>query len=512
MKIKNCLISVSDKERLLDVLKILKKYSISTISSGGTYNFIKKKGYSSTKIEKYTGFKEMLDGRVKTLHPKIHAGILHNRSKQHFKEMRGKQFPSIDLIIVNFYPFQQMVLKKKFKKIIDSIDIGGPTMVRAAAKNFKNVLIITSINDYKELIIELKKNNGATSLQFREKMASKAFALTAYYDAMISDWFNKKINVHFPERKIIFGRKLNELRYGENPHQKASVYISDFKDKEIDLDLISGKKLSYNNYNDIFSSIEILNSFKKLPTTVVVKHSNPCGISSNLSKLKSFINAFNCDPLSAFGGVVACNFKMNIYIAKEINKRFIEVIMAKGFDKKSLNILKKKKNLRIIDISKFKQKSDYDIKYFGKTFLLQEKNLKGFDKEKIRYVTSKKPRIKDFKELEFASIVCKHVKSNSIVITKNLTTLGIGAGQPSRVDSCKIAVQKAKKFHNRKINNSYAASDAFFPFPDGVKILASSGVKTIIQPGGSVRDGEILKLSEKMKIKMIFTGTRHFSH
>ena len=186
--------------------------------------------------------------------------------------------------------------------------------------------------------------------------------------------------------------------------------------------------------------------------------------------------------------------------------------MAKGFDKKSLNILKKKKNLRIIDISKFKQKSDYDIKYFGKTFLLQEKNLKGFDKKKIRYVTSKKPRIKDFKELEFASIVCKHVKSNSIVITKNLTTLGIGAGQPSRVDSCKIAVQKAKKFHNRKINNSYAASDAFFPFPDGVKILASSGVKTIIQPGGSVRDGEILKLSEKMKIKMIFTGTRHFSH
>ena len=211
MKIKNCLISVSDKERLLDVLKILKKYSISTISSGGTYNFIKKKGYSSTKIEKYTGFKEMLDGRVKTLHPKIHAGILHNRSKQHFKEMRGKQFPSIDLIIVNFYPFQQMVLKKKFKKIIDSIDIGGPTMVRAAAKNFKNVLIITSINDYKELIIELKKNNGATSLQFREKMASKAFALTAYYDAMISDWFNKKINVHFPERKIIFGIKRENL-------------------------------------------------------------------------------------------------------------------------------------------------------------------------------------------------------------------------------------------------------------------------------------------------------------
>ena len=311
IKIKNSLISVSNKDKLLDVLRVLKKFKIKNISSGGTYNFIKKNHFESTKIEKFTGFKEMLGGRVKTLHPKIHAGILNNRNRKHSKEMKGKKFPSLDLIIVNFYPFQEMVNKKNYNKIIENIDIGGPTMVRAAAKNFKNVLIITNINDYKDLINELHKNNGFTTLRFREKMASKAFSLTAYYDSMISTWFNKKLNINFPEREIIFGRKINDLRYGENPHQKASVYANSFKDRETGLKIISGKKLSFNNYNDIFSSLEILESFQKLPTTVVVKHSNPCGISSNRSKSQSLINAINSDPLSAFGGIIACNFKLD---------------------------------------------------------------------------------------------------------------------------------------------------------------------------------------------------------
>mgnify|MGYP003683930735 FL=1 len=284
-KIRTALISVSDKAELSRILKALKKYKVKIISSGGTYKSIKKLGYLCTEVSTYTGFKEMLDGRVKTLHPKIHAGILHDRSnKRHSKEMNKQKFPSLDLIIVNFYPFQKIVTNSKNnKEIIENIDIGGPTMVRSAAKNFKNVLIITNKNDYSDLINEIEKNKGSTSLNFREYMSSKAFGLTAYYDAMIANWFNHKLNIKFPERKTIFGRRFKQLRYGENPHQKSSIYINSYNDKELGLNQLGGKDLSYNNYNDMFSSLEILSSFKNISATVVVKHANPCGVSINLS-------------------------------------------------------------------------------------------------------------------------------------------------------------------------------------------------------------------------------------
>ena len=316
-KIKTALISVSDKSNLSSVLETLCKYKIKIISSGGTYKSIKKLGYSCTEISSYTKFEEMLDGRVKTLHPKIHAGILHDRSNvKHSMEMREKNFPSIDLIIVNFYPFQQIVAKSKNnKEIIENIDIGGPTMVRAAAKNFKNVLIVTNKNDYLDLINEIEKNKGKTTLKFREYMSSKAFSLTAYYDAMIANWFNQKLNIKFPERKTIFGRRFKELRYGENPHQKSSIYINDYNDTQIGLSQLNGKELSYNNYNDIFSSLELLLSTGKKPSTVIIKHANPCGVSVNKSTLSSFKNAYACDPISAFGAVIACNFKINKTIA-----------------------------------------------------------------------------------------------------------------------------------------------------------------------------------------------------
>jgi len=356
-KIKNALISVSDKTQLVSILKTLKKYKIKIISSGGTYSSIKKLGYDCTEISKYTGFKEMLDGRVKTLHPKIHAGILHDRfNKRHQGEMIKQKFPSIDLIIVNFYPFQKIVIESKnSKKIIDNIDIGGPTMVRSAAKNFNNVTIITNKNDYLDLIREMEKNNGGTSLKFRELMSSKAFGLTAYYDAMIANWFNKKLKIEFPERKTIFGRKLKKLRYGENPHQQSSIYVSDYNDKQLGFNQLHGKELSFNNYNDMFASLEILNSLRKNSGTVIIKHANPCGVSENKVPFVSFKNAYVSDPISAFGGVIACNYKINKKIASEINKNFLEVILAKGFDKASLEILKRKKNLRIIDISKTKK-------------------------------------------------------------------------------------------------------------------------------------------------------------
>ncbi len=511
--VKNALISLSDKSEISSVLKVLKKYNINIISSGGTYKTIKSLGYDCKEVSSYTGFDEMLDGRVKTLHPKIHAGILHDRTnKKHIKEMRKKKFSPLDLIIVNFYPFQKIINSKNNKKIIENIDIGGPTLVRAAAKNFKNVLIITNTKDYPKLIKELKAHKGKTSLNFRELMSAKAFGLTAYYDSMIADWLNKKQNIRFPERKTIYGKKLKNLRYGENPHQKSSIYINDFNDTDNNLKQLNGKELSYNNFNDIYSGLEILFSIKKIPSTVIIKHANPCGVSSNKSQIISFQNAYKSDPVSAFGGVVACNYKISTKLAKLINQNFFEVLLAKGFDVKALKILKKKKNLRIIDISKFKQKDNSIIKTFDGAFLLQEKDDLIFNEKNLKFVTKKKPNKKDLKEIKFAFNLCKYVKSNAIVITNNFSSIGIGAGQPSRLDSCKIASEKAKKFQPQKLKNSIAASDAFFPFPDGIKKLINSGVKLIVQPGGSIRDQEVINVANKSKIKMVFTGCRHFNH
>ena len=514
LKVKNALISVSNKENLISILKTLKKFNINIISSGGTYTSIRKLGYECVELSKYTGFKEMLDGRVKTLHPKIHAGILHDRqNKKHKNEMSKQNFPAIDLIVVNFYPFQKIVSNtKNSRQIIENIDIGGPTMVRAAAKNYKNVTIVTNRADYRSLIKELETFKGKTSLKFRELMSSKAFGLTAYYDAMIANWFNKKLKIDFPERKTIFGRKFKKLRYGENPHQQSSIYVSDYEDKQLGFTQIHGKELSYNNYNDMFASLQILGSLKKNSGTVIIKHANPCGVSENKFPLTSFKNAYASDPVSAFGGVIACNYKINKKIATEINKNFLEVILAKGFDKESLEILKRKKNLRVIDISNFKPKNLISIKSFDGSFLMQSKDSIIVDKKKLKCVTKLKPNKKEIAEIQFAFNVCKYVKSNAIILCNNFATIGIGAGQPSRLDSCKIAVQKAKQFQSSKIKNSIAASDAFFPFADGINILIKAGVKTIIQPGGSIRDQEVINAADKAKIKMFFTGIRHFNH
>ena len=344
-KIKNALISVSDKDKLKIILKSLKKNKINIISSGGTFKSIKRLGFNCIEVSEYTGFEEMLDGRIKTLHPKIHSGILFQRNKKkHKNQMQRKKFEPIDLVIVNFYPFETIIKNTSNKKsIIENIDIGGPSMVRSAAKNLEDVTVITDKKDYSELIKELKRFKGKTSLDFRRRMASKAFGLTAYYDAIVSEWFNRDIGLKFPEKKTFFGKKISQLRYGENPHQKSSIYINSLKNNDINFQQLSGKDLSYNNYNDIFAGIDILIPNLHSPSTVIIKHANPCGISSNKSALRSFLNAQASDPVSAFGGIVACNYKINNKIAKEINKTFFEVILAKGFDKGSLKIFKKKK-------------------------------------------------------------------------------------------------------------------------------------------------------------------------
>jgi len=513
-KIKNALISVSDKESLKSLLIILRKYKINIISSGGTYRSIKKLGFKCKEISEYTGFDEMLDGRVKTLHPKIHSGILFDRKKNsHKKQMKSKNYQAIDLVIVNFYPFKEILKKtSNNNKIVENIDIGGPSMVRAAAKNSNDVVIITDKEDYSDFIREIKKHKGKTGLKFRERLAAKAFGLTAFYDSIIAEWYNQKLGVKFPERKTFFGKKINQLRYGENPHQKGSIYLSDLKHDKNNLEQLSGKDLSYNNYNDIFAGLDILFSERKIPSTVIIKHANPCGVASNRSSFKSFINAQASDPVSAFGGVVACNYKINNKIALEINRTFFEVILAKGFDKKALKVLKKKKNMRVIDISKISYKSDTTTKIFDNSFLLQEKDKTVFDRKKLKFVTKIKPTKSEIKDMEFAFKICKYVKSNAIVIIKDNATIGIGAGQQNRLDSCKIATQKAKKFQPKKLYNSIAASDAFFPFADGMQALINAGVKVIIQPGGSIRDKEVIAAANKANIKMVFTGTRHFNH
>ena len=509
-KIKRALISVSDKKNLKELLKILTKYKIELISSGGTYKEIKKLKFKCLEVSEYTGSPEILGGRVKTLHPKIHAGILSKRNnKSHEKELRNNNFHEIDLVIVNFYPFEKTLEEtNNHKKIIENIDVGGPTMVRAAAKNYNDVTVITSSNQYPELINEINLHKGSTSLVFREKMSLEAFSETAYYDAVISNYFNKIKNNNFPKKKIIYGNLIEKLRYGENPHQQAAVYS---KTHNLNLEQIHGKQLSYNNYNDIFSALTISKSLPTNSGTVIVKRANPCGVSIHKDNLKSYKLALACDPVSAFGGIVACNFKMNKALAIELNNIFLEVVIANGFDASAIKLLKKKKNLRLVDATDFKIKDLVRFNSANEAFLAQSDDVKNFNIKDFKVVSKKKPNKSQLKNLIFAFNVCRYVKSNAIVLASQDTTVGIGSGQPSRLDSCQIAIDKMHKFENFN-EEVVAASDAFFPFVDGIERLVQAGISAVIQPSGSIRDKEIIKFANQTNTILVFSRTRHFRH
>ena len=509
-KIKTALISVSDKTNLKPLLTSLKQNGIKLISSGGTFKEIKKLKFKCLEVSDFTGFDEILGGRVKTLHPKIHAGILNKRNnKTHFKDLKKNNFENIDLVIVNFYPFEKTLKStKKHDKIIENIDVGGPTMVRAAAKNYNDVTVITSTNQYPELMVELKNFKGSTSLEFRKKLSRLAFTETAFYDSIIANYFNKISNVNFPEKKIIYTNLIEKLRYGENPHQTGAIY-SQNKDKKIVK--IHGKQLSYNNYNDIFSALTISKSLPKNNGTVIVKHANPCGVSVLKDGIESYKSALACDPTSAFGGIVSCNFKVNNLLALELNKIFLEVIIANGFDKKALETLKIKKNLRLIDASNFSFDQDSKFNSIGNSILAQSEDQQKFVKKDFKIVSKRKPSKSQLDDLIFAFNVCRYVKSNAIVIAGNGSTIGIGSGQPSRLDSCQIAINKMKKFRT-KTKEIVAASDAFFPFVDGIEKLVQSGVSAIIQPAGSIRDKEIINFANSTNTVLIFSKTRHFKH
>jgi len=509
-KIKRAIISVSDKSNLEVLLPTLKKFNIKILSSGGSFKKIKNMQYNCEEVSKYTDFPEMLNGRIKTLHPKIHAGILSVRkNKNHKLDLKKQNILNIDLVIVDLYPFEKQLNEtNKFEKLIEYIDIGGSALLRSAAKNFNDVTVISNINDYKILKKELETYKGSTSLKFRKLMSAKAFSSTAYYDSTISNWLNDKLHIKFPDKKTIYGKLVSNLRYGENPHQKASLYKTN---ENLGIEKIHGKELSYNNYNDIYSGLKILSSFKKNIGTVIVKHANPCGVSAEINQIKSFKNAVACDPVSSFGGVVAINSIITKKLAIELNKKFFEVIISRGFKKDALKALKKRKNIRLINFSKLKLLKQKNYLYLGNAFLSQDNNNILFNK-KIRIVTKKKPSQNQLNRLKFAFNICKFVKSNAIVLVNEKSTIGIGAGQPSRLDSCKIASQKALEFTPEKIKNSVAASDAFFPFSDGIEKLAEIGVEAIIQPGGSINDKKIIKVANSLNLVMAFTGTRHFNH
>ena len=511
-RIKKAIISISDKSEIKKILKALKKYNIKVISSGGTSKEINRLGYKCTEVSKYTSSDEILDGRVKTLHPKLYAGILSKRdNKKHKKELNNNNYDEIDLVIVNFYPFEKILkITKNHQKIIENIDIGGPTLVRASAKNYKHTTVLTSPKQYEEFIIDLEKNKGSTSIELREKLSKEAFNLTAYYDSIISEYLNKNNDDYYPEKKTIYANLVEILRYGENPHQKSAIYS---KSNKLDIFQLSGKKLSFNNYNDIYSALNISKSLPKNNGTVIVKHANPCGVSINKDNLESYKEALACDPISAFGGIVSCNYKITKKIAKELNKLFLEVIIGIGFDKESIKILKKKKNLRLIDASKLEQKNFTNVTSHFNSLLFQSIDNKKFNKDNFKVVSKAKPTKKIFNDLLFAFNVCRNVKSNAIVLTKNSSTIGIGSGQPSRLDSCKIAIEKMKKFQNIKKNDFIiGASDAFFPFIDGIETLVQNGVSAIIQPSGSIRDKEIIKFADELGVILVFSNTRHFKH
>jgi len=518
IKIKKALISVFDKTNILGISKFLINNNVEIYSSGGTYKFLKEKNIKVNEISKYTNSPEILDGRIKTLHPKIHGGILANRNEpKHLKELKKNKINLIDLVIVNLYPFKKTVsAKSSFKECIENIDIGGPTLIRASAKNFEFVTIVTNPDNYQELINEMEKNKNSISKKTRLKLANKAFNEISSYDMDISNWFSK-IGNNKNQNFSIQSEIVKKLRYGENPKQKAAIYkntsILNNKNSFFNMKIIQGKELSYNNINDMQAGCLLADDINK-PCVVIIKHVNPCGVSKNNNLLQAYKKAFMCDPVSAFGGIIIINGSINEKLAKEISKTFVEIVIGKKISKEAKNIFQNKKNLILIETKTFKQfKPKEEIKSMSDAFLIQTPDNFYTKKNNLRFVTKKRLKLKAINDLLLAEKICKYVKSNAIVYVKNNSSIGIGAGQMNRLDSAKIGSEKAKKFFNKSVlKGSFVASDAFFPFPDSIDVFGKFGVKAIIQPGGSVKDIEIIKRANKYNIAMAFTNMRHFKH
>jgi phosphoribosylaminoimidazolecarboxamide formyltransferase/IMP cyclohydrolase len=517
-KIKRALISVSDKTGILEFARELNKLGVEIISTGGTAKLLKENNIPVKEVSEYTGFPEMLDGRVKTLHPKIHAGLLALRDNpEHMQTLKEQGIGLIDMAVVNLYPFEKTIEKPgvSIEEAIEDIDIGGPSMLRSAAKNHKDVAVVCNPARYAGIIEELKKNNRSLPKDLLRDLAVEVFSLTSRYDNAIQSYLEKSFKKPgktsgFPAEFVLNFKKIQDLRYGENPHQKAAFYKAKGSERGLPgLKQVQGKELSFNNILDLNAAIELVKEFEG-PAAVIVKHNNPCGVAEDKTLIKAFTNAWKCDPLSSFGGIVALNRKLDSGTAKVIAKSgFLECIIAPGIDKAAADLFKNKKNLRLLELKDLCGAQDeYDFKRVNGGLLLQDKDSQILDLDNLKVVTKNKPAKKEMESLLFGWKVAKHVKSNAIVLTKGRKTVGIGAGQMSRVESVIIAKRKSGKLGK----NSCLASDAFFPKPDGIAEAAKAGVKSIIQPGGSISDAEVIAACNKYRISMVFTGIRHFKH
>ncbi|MCX8057216.1 MAG: bifunctional phosphoribosylaminoimidazolecarboxamide formyltransferase/IMP cyclohydrolase [Ignavibacteria bacterium] len=508
LQIRRAIISVYDKSGLELLVEVLEKFGVEIFSSGGTYTFLSKKFKNVKSLSEITGIVSILDGRVKTLHPLVHASILARKdSQEHLDELKNFGVEPFDLVVVNFYPFENILANEKASQseIIEHIDIGGPTLVRSAAKNFESVAVVTSIEQYKILIDELEKFSGKVSYELRRNLAAQAFQKIVEYDSAISNYFNSNsvLNISLKLEK--------DLRYGENPHQKAQLYGEFFNYFEH----LHGKELSFNNILDINAATELVFEFDEI-ACAIIKHNSPCGVALGKTTLDAYQKALSCDPVSAFGGIVAFNRKIDIETAQKLNEIFLEVIIAPDFENEALEILQKKKDRRLIKVrNDFKGKVglliNSEIKSVIGGLLIQSKDNIIYNQDSLQFVTDLKPTEDELKNLLFAFTVSKYVKSNAIVFARNLMTIGIGGGQTSRVDSVKIAIMKAKEF-NHDLNDSVVASDGFFPFPDSVELASKAGAKLFIQPGGSIRDEEVIQFANEQKLKMVLTKIRHFKH
>ena len=504
---KRALISVSDKTNIVEFAKGLEKHGFEVISTGGTYTHLKNNGVSCISIEDVTHFPEILEGRVKTLHPKIHGGLLSKRGNElHNKHVAENNIEYIDLVCVNLYPFEATVKKEGVseEEIIENIDIGGPSMLRSAAKNFNDVAVVTDINDYTKILEELEK--GGISYETRRALAIKVFNTTASYDAAIANYFNKKDNL-VPEKLTLSYNLQDSLRYGENPHQKAYHYVQDNNESYALQNAVQlhGKEMSYNNIQDASAALDILAEFDET-TCVAVKHMNPCGVATGSSVFEAYSRAYEADPVSIFGGIVAVNGKVDKETAEKMHSIFLEIILATDYDEEALEILTKKKNLRIYKLSEKNNNHEQQIKSVRGGILVQDFNDKLADE--YESVTEKKVDESQQRDIEFGLKVVKHVKSNAIVVVKDGQTLGIGAGQMNRVGSCKIALEQA----GEKAKGAVLASDAFFPMRDSADIAADYGIAAIVQPGGSIRDQESIDACNEKGVAMVFSKIRHFKH
>ena len=504
---KRALISVSDKTNIVEFAKGLEKHGFEVISTGGTFTHLKNNGVSCISIEDVTHFPEILEGRVKTLHPKIHGGLLSKRGNElHNKHVAENNIEYIDLVCVNLYPFEATVKKEGVseEEIIENIDIGGPSMLRSAAKNFNDVAVVTDINDYEKILEELEQ--GGISYETRRCLAIKVFNTTASYDAAIANYFNKKDNL-VPERLTLSYKLQDSLRYGENPHQKAYHYVQDNNESYALQNAVQlhGKEMSYNNIQDASAALDILSEFDET-TCVAVKHMNPCGVATGSSVFEAYSRAYEADPVSIFGGIVAVNGKVDKETAEKMHSIFLEIILATDYDEEALEILTKKKNLRIYKLSEKNNNHEQQIKSVRGGILVQDFNDKLADE--YESVTEKKVDETQQKDIEFGLKVVKHVKSNAIVVVKDGQTLGIGAGQMNRVGSCKIALEQA----GEKARGAVLASDAFFPMRDSADFAADYGIAAIVQPGGSIRDQESIDACNEKGVAMVFSKIRHFKH